>query len=38
MISQTEDRFVLPVSLFVVSHACLQFVLRHPGLRFRRRA
>ncbi|PLR20323.1 hypothetical protein SGCZBJ_22665 [Caulobacter zeae] len=34
MISQTEDRFVLPVSLFVVSHACLH----HSGIRFRCRA
>ncbi len=34
MISQTEDRFVLPVSLLVVSDARLH----HLGLRFRRRA
>lgn len=34
MISKTEDRFVLPVSLFVDAHARL----RHPGFRFRRHA
>ena len=33
MISKTEDRFVLPVSLTVGSHG-----LRHPGLYFRRHA
>ncbi|MCY1648586.1 hypothetical protein OVA11_16385 [Caulobacter sp. SL161] len=33
MISKTEDRFVLPVSLTVGLH-----VLHHPGFRFRRHA
>ncbi|WP_143324338.1 hypothetical protein [Caulobacter sp. FWC2] len=33
MISKTEDRFVLPVSLTVGSH-----VLRHSGCRLRRHA
>lgn len=33
MISKTEDRFVLPVSLTVGP-----YVLHHPGFRFRRHA